>query len=190
MSDAAQTHEEPDDDNGRVMPPMSGDEADTLLGFLEYQRATFLWRTSNLTTEQLRQPLNHPSTMTLAGMMKHLALVEDQWITTVAAEEPLPGIWHELGITRDPDWDWASALDDSADALREIWSAALQRSRDVEGRLLSGDRNDSLSTTHPAWGGQAHVSLRWILTHMIEEYARHNGHADLLREVIDGQTGE
>ncbi len=172
------------------MPPMSADEADTLLGYLDYQRATFEWRTANLTTEQLQQRLEHPSTMTLAGMMKHLALIEDQWITITAAEEPLPPVWHELGITRDEEWDWTSALEDSADDLRTIWSGAVQRSRDVVGELLADDRAGALATTHPAWGGQAHVSLRWILTHMIEEYARHNGHADLLREAIDGQTGE
>ena len=188
MSNEAQ--EEDLDDEGRRMPPMSADEVDTLQGFLDYQRATFAWRTSNVTTEQLRRRLGHPSTMTLAGMMKHLALVEDQWITITAGEEELPPVWRELGITRDDDWDWKSALEDSGDGLRALWSGATQRSRDVLARLLAGDRAEALAATHPAWGGQANVSLRWILTHMIEEYARHNGHADLLREAIDGQTGE
>lgn len=178
------------DDHGRRMPPMSADETDTLLGFLDYQRATFDWKIRDLTTAQLRQELRHPSSMTLAGMMKHLALVEDQWITITAAEEPLPSTWHELGITRDADWDWTSALEDSADDLRAIWSGAVDRSRGVVQRLLADDRDEALSTAHSAWGGQAQVSLRWILTHMVEEYARHNGHADLLCEAIDGRTGE
>ena len=190
MSNEAQQDEDLIDEVGRRMPPMSADEADTLLGFLEYQRATFQWRTAGLSTDQLRRRLKHPSTMTLAGMMKHLALVEDQWISITAAGEPLPATWHELGITRDDDWDWASALEDSADALRTIWSGAVERSRAAVAKLLANERDGALSATHPAWGGEANVSLRWILTHMIEEYARHNGHADLLREVIDGQTGE
>ncbi len=190
MSDEAQQDDGLVDDVGRRMPPMSADETDTLLGFLDYQRKTFEWRTANLTTEQLGQRLEHPSTMTLVGMMKHLAIVEDQWITITADEAPLPPIWHELGITRDAEWDWLSALQDSAEDLRDIWSGAVARSRAVVERLLGDNRERALSTTHSAWGGQADVSLRWILTHMIEEYARHNGHADLLREAIDGQTGE
>lgn len=190
MSNDAQQDEALVDDHGRRMPPMSADEVDTLLGFLDYQRATFAWRTSHLTTEQLRQRLEHPSSMTLAGMMKHLALVEDQWISITAGEEALPSVWHGLGITRDDDWDWTSALENSADDLRAIWSGSVGRSRDVMARLLASGRSVAMAATHPAWGGQAHVSLRWILTHMIEEYARHNGHADFLREAIDGQCGE
>lgn len=189
MSDANQTPSVIIDDEGRPEPPMSADEADTLLGFLDFLRATFEWKTRGLTTEQLRQRLDHPSSMTLAGMMKHLAMVEDHWITTVAASEPYPSIWQELGAA-DGDWDWESALEDSADHLRSLWSGAVQRSRTAVGQLLAEDRSAALAATHPAWEGAAQVSLRWILTHMVEEYARHNGHADLFREAIDGQTGE
>lgn len=89
----------------------------------------------------------------------------------------------------DPDWDWHSAADDSAEDLRTLWREPVERSRAVAERLLA-DGPAALDAVHPAWGGRGHVSLRWILTHMIEEYARHNGHADLLREQVDGQTGE
>ncbi|MEO7588727.1 MAG: DinB family protein [Arachnia sp.] len=176
------------DDQGRPEPPLAADEADTLAGFLDFQRATLQWRTRDLTVEQFRRRLEHPSTMTLAGIMKHLAFVEDHWFTTVAAGETYPAMWDALDD--DPDWDWVSALNDSVDDLRATWEESVARSRDVATRLLAEDRASALAATHSAWGGHGQVSLRWILTHMVEEYARHNGHADLLREAIDGQTGE
>ena len=188
MSDDTGPGEVVVDDQGRPEPPLAADEADTLLGFLDFQRATLEWKTRNLTVEQFRRRLEHPSAMTLAGIMKHLALVEDHWFTTVAAAEPYPAIWEALD--KDPDWDWASALEDSADDLRATWEASVARSRDVASRLLAEDRIAALAATHSAWGDQGQFSLRGILTHMGEEYARHNGHADLLREAIDGQTGE
>jgi hypothetical protein len=90
----------------------------------------------------------------------------------------------------DRDWDWHSAADDTGDALRALWNAAVERSRAVVRDELRGDVQEGLARTHSAWGGRAQVSLRWVLTHLVEEYARHNGHADLLRESIDGETGE
>lgn len=190
MSDAVKFDPNALDDEGRRMPPLSEGEAATLLGFLDYQRATFDWKSRDLSTEQLRRKLTHPSQMTLGGLMKHLAIVEDDWISKTATGGQLPQVWNELGITREDDWEWTSALQDSGDDLRSIWSAAVDRSRAAVDALLGNDPSGALSTTHAAWGGEADVSLRWILVHMIEEYARHNGHADLLREVIDGQTGE
>ncbi|MGI8524444.1 MAG: DUF664 domain-containing protein [Nocardioides sp.] len=89
-----------------------------------------------------------------------------------------------------PDWDWTTAADDTGEQLRKLWAERVAAARAmVESRLQDGP-GVALARTYSAWGGQGQVSLRWVLTHMLEEYARHNGHADLLREDIDGQTGE
>ncbi len=169
------------DGHGRQEPPLEGDERVTLLGFLDYQRATFAWKCSNLTDEQLRVSLP-PSPMTLGGMMKHLALVEDGWFTEVVGEQPTPEQWAGVDREADRDWEWHTAADDSGEELRAVWEASVERSRQVM------DAENDLASVHPA--RRERMSVRWVLTHMIEEYARHNGHADLIRESIDGQTGE
>lgn len=177
------------DDHGRPEPPLTGDETQTLLGFLDYQRATLEWKTRGL-DEGLRLPLpGHPSGMTLAGLLKHLAWVEDYWFTETAGREPTPAAWADVDWAADQDWEWSSARTDDAAELRATWETSVVRSRAVTDRLLA-DGGPGLEGTHPAWGGRAEVSLRWILVHMVEEYARHNGHADLLREAVDGQVGE
>jgi hypothetical protein len=92
----------------------------------------------------------------------------------------------------DPDWTWHSAAANSGEALRALWAERVSRSRDVVKAQLSEGEDAALGQIHPVlyWGEQERVSLRWVLAHMIEEYARHNGHADLIRESIGGQTGE
>jgi uncharacterized damage-inducible protein DinB len=177
------------DDHGRPEPPQEGDEAATLLGFLDYQRATFAWKSGGLSEEQLREVLP-PTSMTLGGMLKHLAYVEDYWFTEVAGGEPTPEPWASVDLTTDPDWDWCSSAENSGAELRTLWSERVERSRRVIDALLRRGETETLGETHPAWDGQGRVSLRWVLVHMIEEYARHNGHADLIRQSIDGQTGE
>jgi uncharacterized damage-inducible protein DinB len=177
------------DDHGRPEPPQEGDEAATLLGFLDYQRATLEWKCRGLTDEQLRMPLP-PTSMTLGGMLKHLAYVEDYWCTEVAAGGPAPEPWASVDWAADPDWDWRSAAGDPGDELRALWAERAGRSRAVVAALLGQGEAVALVGAHPAWGGQGRVSLRWVLVHLIEEYARHNGHADLIRESIDGETGE
>lgn len=170
---------------GRPFPPQDKGEAATLTGFLDYQRATLAWKCGGLSDEQLRVALP-PTSMTLGGILKHLARVEDYWFTEVAGHEPAPGPWAGASA----DWDWGSAGADSGAELRALWAERAQRSGAVVAAQLRAGEAGALSGMHPAWDGQGQVSLRWILTHMIEEYARHNGHADLIRESIDGQTGE
>jgi uncharacterized damage-inducible protein DinB len=177
------------DQHGRPMPPQESGEAATLTGFLDYQRATLEWKCRGLSDDQIRVALP-PTSMTLGGMLKHLALVEDLWFTEVAGHEPLPEPWASADTDADPDWEWHSAAGDSGDDLRALWADRVSRSRAVVQAQLSQGEAAALSVIHPAWGGQGRVSLRWVLTHMIEEYARHNGHADLIRESIDGETGE
>lgn len=171
------------DEHGRPEPDLTADERGTLLGFLEYQRATLRWKCERLTSEQLRFPLA-PTAMTLAGLLAHLGTVEDFWFSTVVAEQPFPAhLWPD-GTADDPKWEWAVAPQMEGDELRRRWEEACERSRAVLTEATD------LSAVHPAWGGKVHVSTRWVLVHMIEEYARHNGHADLLREAVDGETGE
>jgi uncharacterized damage-inducible protein DinB len=181
--------EENTDEHGRPMPPQEAGETATLLGFLEYQRATLEWKCRGLSDDQLRAA-HPPSSVTLGGLLKHLAYVEDYWFTEVAAGEPPPEPWASADTEADPDWEWHSAVDDTGGELRALWAERVGRSRAVVSAQLSQAGDAALSETHSAWGGQGRVSLRWVLVHMIEEYARHNGQADLIRESIDGETGE
>ena len=172
------------DEYGRPEAPLAGNEVETLLGFLDYQRATLAWKCAGLDDDQLHRPL-HPTSTSLAGMLKHLARVEDNWFSDVVGEgEPLEP-W--AGMPWAAEWENCAA--DTGEELRQLWVMRVQASRQVVAARLEADPN-ALDATHPAWGGQGRPSLRWVLVHMIEEYARHNGHADLLRESIDGQTGE
>jgi Protein of unknown function (DUF664) len=179
------------DEPARPEPPRDSAEAATLLGFLDYQRVTLQWKCHGLSDEQLRVALP-PSPITLGGLLKHLACVEDSWFTEVVAGQPLPEPWASVDFEADPDWTWRSAAADSGGALRALWAERVSRSRDVVKAQLGKGEDAALGQTHPVlyWGDHERVSLRWVLAHMIEEYARHNGHADLIRESIDGQTGE
>jgi uncharacterized damage-inducible protein DinB len=173
------------DDHGRPLPPLAGGEAATLLGFLDRQRATLAWKCAGVTDEQLRLSIP-PSPVTLGGLLKHLARVEDDWFSEVVGGQPPAEPWASAGT--EPDWEWRSAVDDAGDDLRALWAERVARARVVVDRRLRDGGDRALGGTHAAWLG--HASLRWVLVHMIEEYARHNGHADLLREAIDGRTGE
>lgn len=177
------------DEHGRPEPPLESGEVATLLGFLAYQRATLEWKCRGLSDGQLRVALP-PSQMTLGGLLKHLAYVEDYWFTQVVGGEPVPEPWASADTDADPDWEWSSAAHDSGDDLRALWAERVKRSDAVVAARLGQGEADAMSEAHSAWGGQGRASLRWVLVHMIEEYARHNGHADLIRESIDGETGE
>jgi uncharacterized damage-inducible protein DinB len=127
--------------------------------------------------------------MTLGGLLKHLAYVEDFWCSRqMHGRDPTPP-WDSVDWKADPDWDWHSAADDTPDQLRTLWQDAVARSRSLVAEGLAGGGLDRLAARVDEWRGEA-PSLRWILAHLIEEYARHNGHADLLRESVDGLTGE
>jgi uncharacterized damage-inducible protein DinB len=175
------------DEHGRPEPPLAGDEVSTLVGFLDYQRATFAWKTAGLDADGLAAT-TAASTMTLGGMLKHLAYVEDNWFSrSLHGRDPGPP-WDTVDWGADEDWDWHSAADDSPAELRALWHDAVARSRAAVSEALAVA--DVGQPARRRWAYCRAPSLRWILCHMIEEYARHNGHADLLREVVDGQTGE
>ncbi|MBG6098116.1 DinB family protein [Nocardioides luteus] len=162
--------------------PYVADESTTLRTFLDFHRATLLRQVAGLDHEQLNRPFP-PTTMTLAGLLKHMAYVEDVWFgVRLAGNVPVPPFdtapWDD-----DQDWDFTSASEDDPDQLRTLLREAIARSNELTDAAGSLD--------HIAAGrsrdGQE-ISLRWILVHMIEEYARHCGHADLIREAIDGRT--
>jgi uncharacterized damage-inducible protein DinB len=175
------------DDHGRPEPPLTSDESATLLGFLDYQRATFEWKCAGLNAEALMTTIA-ASTMTLGGMMKHLALVEDYWFSQWLRGHESGSPWVDANWEADPDWDWHSATENTPEELRLLWSNSVATSRAMVSEALA--EGDLGQLAHRKWPDGRSPNMRWILTHMIEEYARHNGHADLIRESIDGQTGE
>jgi uncharacterized damage-inducible protein DinB len=174
------------DGSDRPWPPRCGDEVETLLGFLDYQRATLAWKCSGLTDEQLRIA-RPPSLVTLGGLLKHLASVEDEWFIEIVDGRPTPEPWASVHPETEPGWAWTSAADDTGADLRSLWTERVERARAVVADRIRDHGVGALDETHAAWLGA--VSLRWVLLHMIEEYARHNGQADLIRESIDGLVG-
>jgi uncharacterized damage-inducible protein DinB len=174
------------DEHGRTEPPLTADEAGTLLGFLDYQRATFAWKCAGLDAAGLAARVG-VSTMTLGGMLKHLALVEDSWFSErLLGRDPAPP-WNTVDWDADPDWEWRTAAGDTPEQLRGLWQANVARARGCLTEALAGGL---AKLAVRAWPDGRSPSLRWIICHMIEEYARHNGHADLIRESVDGVTGE
>lgn len=172
----------------RVEPPLHADEATMLRAFLDYHRDTFRWKCAGLTQEQLAEPLP-PSDMTLGGMMKHLALVESAWFEKSFAGRPRMPPFDTVDWEADGDWEWRTARDDTPEELFALFADACSRADAVLDTAIAGAGLDSDSVEKDRRTGSP-FSLRWILLHMIEEYARHNGHADLIRQSIDGETGE
>ena len=168
----------------RTDPPADADETATLRGFLTYQRDTLRMKTDGLTSEQLSRP-HPPSTMTLGGLLKHLALVEDWWLSCVLLGNEYAEPFRSVDWDADPDWEWHTAADDSPEELRALFD----RSVDASDAILDAATDWGTLSRRERPRGET-FSLRWIVAHMIEEYARHNGHADLIRESIDGATGE
>jgi hypothetical protein len=175
------------DEHGRPEPPVTAGEIDTLLGYLDYQRSTLEWKTRDLTRAQLGVTIAK-STMTLGGLLKHMAFVERYWFAKRLLGQPMGAPWEGVDWKTEPDWEWTSSLNDEPYSLRELWQRSYVESRKIVGDTLHAGSLDTLCAT--PWPNGESPSLRWVLVHMIEEYARHNGHADLLREFVDGETGE
>ncbi len=158
-----------------------------MLGSLERQRATFAWKCGGVDADGLQATVG-ASTMTLGGLLKHVALVEDHWFSRFLTGQELGPPWDAVDWDAQPDWEWQSAADDSPEELMQLWAAAAARSRSLVSAALAEGGLDQLAQ-HGAADGRR-PSLRRILVDMIEEYARHVGHADLLRESVDGLIGE
>jgi hypothetical protein len=170
----------------RTEPPYQGGELATLTAFLDYQRATAAGRLEGLTAGQAATTLP-PSPLTIVGLVKHLALVEDDWFQKDLLGRPMPPVWDAADFGADRDWEFHSAVDDGPESVLALYAEACDRSRAAVAEL--GGDPAALSATTLRRTGEP-FSLRWLLCHMIEETARHNGHADLIRESIDGVTGE
>jgi hypothetical protein len=166
---------------------MAGDETATLLGSLERQRATLAWKCGGLDAAGLGARLA-PSSITLGGLLKHLAAVEATTFSwKLLGRSPGPP-WEAVDWDADPDWDWNSAAEDNPEQLYALWHEAVDRSRSVVAEALANGGLDQLGRITNSRGESP--SLRRIVIDLIEEYARHVGHADLIRESIDGLVGE
>jgi hypothetical protein len=172
-------------------PPLAGSELDHLLGALNRQRATFRWKTDGLDGAGLSVRIG-ASNLTLAGLLKHLALVEDQKFTVWLSGAPLGEPWASLGGPPEDDdddaWVFSSALEDSPAELYALYDGAVQRSHERLAAALADGGPDQLVDIQ--WGDLGRISLRRLLFDLLEEYGRHTGHADLLREAVDGRVGE
>lgn len=163
----------------RIDPPQIAGERETFQGFLDYHRRTLLTKCANLTESQLKTASVEPSNLTLLGLVRHMTDVERWWFRRRIAGEPITGVYW---TRENPDGDF----DDVADADPAADLAAYERECTAADAAVAGRSLDD-TFTHPRHG---ELSVRWVYAHMLEEYARHNGHADLIRERIDGATGE
>ncbi|MFJ9952140.1 DinB family protein [Kitasatospora sp. NPDC091207] len=165
-------------DDERTRTEQTADERATLVSFLDFQRDTLAMKCTGLTTDQLRARVLQPSALSLLGIVRHLAEVERGWFRNTFNNEDRPGFW------KHPDGSFAEFDVDTADPEEAfaVWRGECDHAREL---VAAAESLDVLGHH-----GEEAFSLRWILTHMIEEYARHNGHADLLREHLDGETGE
>ncbi|MBB2924338.1 DUF664 domain-containing protein [Cellulomonas cellasea] len=184
-----------DDELRLEEPSMTAGEVEMLLFALDRSRATFAWKTGGLDADGLNHRLP-PSTMTLGGLLKHLALVEDHRTVLDVTGRPsrtgeglqrLGPPW-DTADPEDPEWVWTSAADDSPDELYALWRGAVARSRAAWAATLADGGLDQ-HTRSPMWDGDG-PNLRRVLVDLHDEYARHVGHADLLREAVDGLVGE
>jgi uncharacterized damage-inducible protein DinB len=168
-------------------PPVAGTEIDTLLGALERQRGYLAWKCGNLDSAGLRATLG-PSAMTLGGLLKHMAGIEDDWFSVkLYGRDPHPP-WDTADWEADRDWEWHSAAEDTPAELVSLWREAVGRSRTLVAEALAEGGLDRLAAS--TWRDGRSPSLRRMIMDMIEEYARHVGHADLIRESVDGLVGE
>ncbi|MEU8301759.1 DinB family protein [Micromonospora sp. NPDC048909] len=163
----------------RIGPPVTGGEREMLRAFLDYHRATLALKCDGLSDEELRMQSSPPSTLTLLGLVRHMAEVERAWFRRTINREDIPLVWSSTG-------DFQQAYDARSASRTEAfaaWRREVEHSRRIEREAESLD-----VTAHHAKSGED-VSLRLVMLHLIHEYARHNGHADFLREAIDGTVG-
>jgi uncharacterized damage-inducible protein DinB len=176
------------DEHGRPEPPLASDEIAALSGSLERLRATFEWKCAGLDPAGLNATLG-PSSMTLGGLLKHMALVEDHYFSQRLRGRDVGPPWDAVDWDADPDWEWHSAAQDTPEQLLALWQEAVARSRSALAEALTEGGVDQLVTRITNPRGES-PNLRRMLLDLIEEYARHAGHTDLLRESVDGLTGE
>jgi hypothetical protein len=175
------------DDNRPWEPPLSGSETEHLLGALDRLRWTFRWKAAGLDSDGLKTRIG-ASTLTLGGLLKHLAFVEDYTFTAKMRGEPPSEPWRTTYQVDVDDWDFESAADDSPAELYALWDDAVATARvRIADAIADGGLDQPV---HLADDDGQHASLRRLIFDLVEEYGRHTGHADLLREAVDGLAGE
>jgi hypothetical protein len=168
-------------------PPLSGTEAEHVLGALDRLRWTFRYKADELDAAGLDTTIGS-SSLTLGGLLKHLAVQEDHNFTVKMDGAPMPDAWAANGWDDDPDWEFSSASADLPDDLYASYDAAVERSRRrLAARLAQGGLDQQIAVAEQV--GEP-VSLRRLANDMVEEYGRHTGQADLIREAVDGRVGE
>jgi hypothetical protein len=169
-------------------PPTAGTETAHLVGALERLRATFRWKAGGLDTAGLQTRIG-VSALTLGGLLKHLAFVEDYTFTTKLRGEAPGSPWQRSNWDEDDNWEFSSAAADTPEQLYALWDDAVERSRTrlAEALAAPGGLDRSADITGP---DGTPASLRRLVFDLVEEYGRHTGHADLLREAVDGRVGE
>ncbi|WP_031506217.1 DinB family protein [Streptomyces megasporus] len=172
--------------DGRPVPPPRADERAMLESWLEFHRSTLALKCSGLDDEQARRASVPPSPMTLLGLVRHMTEVERGWFQRVFAGLDVPWVYGESTETAG---GFTVSSDHGLEDALTVWRAEVARCRELIATASLDDTGLLPESDAGYFGGSREVSLRWILIHMIEEYARHNGHADLIRERIDGTTG-
>jgi hypothetical protein len=168
-------------------PPVAGTEAEALVGALDRLRTTFRWKADDLDAAGLQTRIAS-SVLTLGGLLKHLSRAEDEIFTVKLSGAPRSAPWDTAPWDADPDWDFTSAADDTPDELYALWDSTIARSRaTLAAAIADGGLDQPIHMGIP--GGQ-HANLRRLVCDLIEEYGRHTGHADLIREAVDGRVGE
>ncbi len=168
-------------------PPFSGTEVEHLVGAVDRLRTTFRWKADDLDAAGLQTRIG-ASSLTLGALLKHLAHAEEQMFSTKVSGAPLGAPWDTADWDSDPDWDFNSATNDTPERLYALWDSTVERSRARLDAALADGGLDQL--VHASWPDGRQASLRRLLCDLIEEYGRHTGHADLLREAVDGLVGE
>jgi hypothetical protein len=176
-----------DNSENSYEPPLAGSEVEHLVGALERLRATFRWKADGLDEKGLQTRIG-ASSLTLGGLLKHLARAEDQMFSIKLSGAPMSTPWDTVDWDTDPDWDFNSAAADTPEQHYAIWDSTIERSRARLDAALADGGLDQLVYLARADG--QHLSLRRLVCDLIEEYGRHTGHADLLREAVDGRVGE
>lgn len=168
-------------------PPLAGDEVAHLVGMLERLRATFRWKADGLDPAGLSARVG-ASSLTLGGLLKHLASVEAMHFTWRAFHADPGEPWRSADWASDPDWTFTTAADDSPETLYALYDSAVATARERLAAALVDGGLDQLTMDGDEDGNRA--SLRRLVCDLVEEYGRHTGHADLLRESVDGRVGE
>ncbi|WP_051277215.1 DUF664 domain-containing protein [Marmoricola sp. URHB0036] len=167
-------------------PSLTPDEVEMLLFALARSRAQFAWKVGGLDAAALRQP-HPPSAMTIGGLVKHMAGVEERMMArAITGRRPAPP-WDTIDPGEDPDFEWRTSADDSPEELYDLWRTAVERSKAATAAALAdGGLDRPIAIPFGEWT----PNLRRMLVDLHDEYARHVGHADLFREAVDGLVGE